>query len=47
MGREKMGLGRGCMLGKRCSPRKRWACRGDRVGERMWDEEKTFLEEKM
>ncbi len=44
---EKMGMGRGCKLGRRCALGKRWACRGDRVGERMWDEEKTFLEEKM
>jgi hypothetical protein len=34
-------------LGRRCSPGKRWAFRGDRVGERMWDEEKMFLREKM
>jgi len=38
-----MGLRGGCRMGRKCSLGKRWACKGDRVGERMWDEEKTFL----
>jgi hypothetical protein len=42
-----MGLGRGCTLGRRCSLGKRWPYRGDSVGERMWDEEKTFMGAKM
>ncbi len=32
-------------MGRKRSLRKRRACKGDRVGEKMWDEEKMFLRE--